>query len=421
MAAPDKRLNSRGQQRCRLFDYASSTRAASISGRRGHQNPGATLRTFDDDDTNHLFILERAGFGALIEALSDAEYEVIAPTIRDGAIIYDAIISEVDLPSGWADDQQAGRYKLKRRNDEALFGYAVGPHSWKKYLHPPEQLLWRAKKKEGGFDIHAAPIDTRKRAFLGVRACEIAAIEIQDRVFLRGPHIDEAYRARRENTLIIAVNCGDPAATCFCVSMSTGPAVRSGYDIAITEIISEDRHHFVIDAAGDAGRTVLKHLPLRPAGKKGLQAAEAVTAHAQQQMKRSLDTDGLQALLQNNADHPQWDNVASRCLSCTNCTAVCPTCFCTTVEDHTDLSGENAERVQHWDSCFSGSFSELGGAPVRRSTKSRYRQWMTHKLSTWIDQFGTSGCVGCGRCIAWCPAGIDITEEAAAIRKGANS
>ena len=156
----------------------------------------------NDNTADCAFILERADFGALIEALSEAGFVVIAPVVRDGAVIYDVVTSDTDLPIGWTDDQEAGRYKLKRRDDETLFGYAVGPHSWKKYLHPPEQQLWRAKKTKNELDFKPTPPKVAKRAFLGVRACEITAIEIQDRVFLGGPHIDENYRTRRENTLI---------------------------------------------------------------------------------------------------------------------------------------------------------------------------------------------------------------------------
>jgi formate hydrogenlyase subunit 6/NADH:ubiquinone oxidoreductase subunit I len=132
---------------------------------------------------------------------------------------------------------------------------------------------------------------------------------------------------------------------------------------------------------------------------------------------RHLDTAGLRDLLYENFEHPRWDNVAARCLSCANCTMVCPTCFCTTVEDVSDISGNHAERWRRWDSCFTQSFSYIHGGSVRTSAKSRYRQWMTHKLASWTDQFGTSGCVGCGRCITWCPVGIDITEEVRAIRE----
>jgi formate hydrogenlyase subunit 6/NADH:ubiquinone oxidoreductase subunit I len=136
-------------------------------------------------------------------------------------------------------------------------------------------------------------------------------------------------------------------------------------------------------------------------------------------MGRSLDTVGLKDLLYSSADSPVWDDVAQRCLACGNCTAVCPTCFCTTVEDVSDLTGDHVQRDRVWDSCFNADFSYLHGGSVRESTRSRYRQWMTHKLGSWHDQFGMSGCVGCGRCVTWCPAAIDITEEAAALRRGA--
>ena len=147
-----------------------------------------------------------------------------------------------------------------------------------------------------------------------------------------------------------------------------------------------------------------------------LAAAAASVDRAAQQMGRAMDTHDIRDLLLDNLDHPRWDAVASRCLSCANCTLVCPTCFCSAVEDTTDLSGEEAERARVWDSCFSVDYSYIHGGSVRQSGRSRYRQWMTHKLGTWFDQFGTSGCVGCGRCITWCPVGIDITEEVAAIR-----
>jgi ferredoxin len=158
-------------------------------------------------------------------------------------------------------------------------------------------------------------------------------------------------------------------------------------------------------------------VPHREAEQTDIGRAEEIVAQTAAHMGRSMDTSGIKELLYRNLDHPRWDNVASRCLTCTNCTMVCPTCFCTTVEDTTDLTGERAERWRKWDSCFTMDFSYIAGGSVRSSAKSRYRQWMTHKLASWIDQFGTSGCVGCGRCITWCPVGIDITEEVRAIRE----
>lgn len=353
------------------------------------------------------------GLGGLIAELAARGHRVLGPTLRDGAIIYDDVERIADLPQGWTDHQEPGRYRLDRRGDEALFGYVVGPQSWKKFLHPPTETIWRARRDAGG---STPDIVNERFAFLGVRACEVAAIAVQDRVFLEGPYVDTGYGIRRRDAFIVAVNCGQAGGTCFCVSMDTGPKVSAGFDLALTEMIEGERHAFVVEVGSEAGAEVLAGVPHTPATNAEIAAADAIVADTAAHMGRHMETAGLRELLQGNLTHPEWEKVAERCLTCGNCTMVCPTCFCTTVEDHSDLSGLEAERTRKWDSCFTMDFSYIHGGSVRQSGASRYRQWMTHKLAHWIDQFGTSGCVGCGRCITWCPVGIDITEEAAVIR-----
>jgi sulfhydrogenase subunit beta (sulfur reductase) len=347
-------------------------------------------------------------------------YRVIGPIVRDGAIVYDSIAHLDNLPVGWTDRQDAGQYRLEQRADAALFGYAVGPHSWKRFLHPPVERLWQARREGDGFAIIEDEAAAEPLAFIGVRACELRAIAIQDRVFLLGQYVDKSYKIRRDHAFIIAVNCGQAGGTCFCTSMDAGPKVDAGFDLSLTELVEKDRHLFVMEVGTAAGADMVEDLPGRPATEEEIEATEQVVARTKTQMGRSLDTRSLKELLQANPDHPRWDEVAERCLTCGNCTNVCPTCFCTTVDDTTDLSGATAERVRRWDSCFTLDFSYIHGGNVRSSARSRYRQWMTHKLAHWIDQFGSSGCVGCGRCISWCPVGIDITEEAAAIRATAD-
>ena len=361
-------------------------------------------------------VIERDVLQRIISGLANRGYRVIGPTVRDGAIVYDRVTVLDDLPIGWTDQQEGGRYRLERRGDPALFGYAVGPHSWKRFLHPPVERLWQAHREVDGFTVVENEEPTTPLAFVGVRACELRAIAIHDRVFLSGSFRDKAYTVRRDHAFIVAVNCGQAGGTCFCVSMDAGPKVEAGFDLALTELIEEGSHRFVMEIGSAAGMDLIKDLPHRPATAEEIAAAERVVDRTRGQMGRQLDTDGLKELLQANPNHPRWDEVAGRCLTCGNCTNVCPTCFCTTVDDTTDLSGATAERVRRWDSCFTLDFSYIHGGSVRNSARSRYRQWMTHKLAHWIDQFGSSGCVGCGRCITWCPVGIDITEEAAAIR-----
>jgi ferredoxin len=361
-------------------------------------------------------VLTIDGLQTLLDTLTRRGYRVIGPTLRDAAIVYDDIASVADLPRGWTDEQDGGRYRLHRRNDDALFGYAVGPHSWKKFLHPATRRLWSAEHTAHGVTVTAEPLPTDRFAFIGVRACDLHAIAIQDRVLTGGPAVDQHYRARRRGAFIVALNCGVAGGTCFCVSMGTGPKASGNYDLALTEIADGAEHRFVIDTGSEDGRNVLAALPQRPATSEDTTQADALVAHAAASMGRHMQSDDVHDLLLRNLDHPRWDEVAARCLTCTNCTMVCPTCFCTTVEDASELTGAKTSRSQRWDSCFTMDFSYIHGGSVRPSNRSRYRQWMTHKLATWWDQFGTTGCVGCGRCITWCPVGIDITEEVAAIR-----
>ena len=365
-------------------------------------------------------LLLREHFDALFAALARRGYTVVGPAVRDGVIVYDELRCANDLPAGWTDEQDGGRYRLKRRDDAALFGYVVGPQSWKKFLHPERLRLVTADRDAGGGMSFADGDDAEpaRHAFLGMRSCELHAMSIQDKVFLGSGVADTHYERRRKRVFSIGVSCGTSGGTCFCVSMGTGPQVtdRTPHDLALTEVIEPGRRYFIFTAGSDEGRAVLAELPVTPAREEDVSAARERVSHAAATMGRGMKAEGVRELLRENLEHPRWDDVAARCLSCANCTMVCPTCFCTTVEDVTDLTGDHAERWRRWDSCFTMDFTWMHGGGARQSAKSRYRQWLTHKLSTWHDQFHSSGCVGCGRCITWCPVGIDLTREVAAFR-----
>jgi len=359
-------------------------------------------------------VVDRAGVDAVVTELRADGRRVIGPVVRDGAVRHDEIERIADLPVGWGEVQDGGTYRLRRRDDEALFGFSAPSESWKRFLFPPRTLMVRAHKEPDGFAVESGAAPVESVAFVGVRSCDLHGIAIQDRVFLGGSAADTDYGRRRSDAFIVAVSCGSPGGTCFCASMGTGPRAEVGFDLGLTELLSAQRHDFLVEIGTSAGAEVMARVPHRPAQHVDIAGAQTVVARATAQMGRSLDPSAPRRAGE-QVDHPRWDEVAQRCLACGNCTMVCPTCFCSTTEDHTSLDGAQAERWRRWESCFSLDFSYLHGGPVRSSVKSRYRQWLLHKLVTWEDQFGTSGCVGCGRCITWCPVGIDLTAEIAAL------
>lgn len=309
--------------------------------------------------------------------------------------------------------QAHGQYRLKQTGRDTYFDYVVGPHSWKKYLFPSRLTVSFVVPLQNGWQFETPVDHPPMYAFVGVRACEIAAIRVQDRVFLEGTSGDGAYQRRREQAFILALNCTRSGTNCFCVSMKSGPRCSEHFDLALTEL--EDG--FVLEIGSERGRDLLAACDTRLATSEELDAAAVARQRNVDQQTKRIDTQGLPQMLMSNLQHPRWQNVGERCLSCTNCTMVCPTCFCSSVEEVPDLNTGRIERQRQWDSCFHEEFSNLNGRPVRDDIAARYRQWLTHKLATWHDQFGTSGCVGCGRCITWCPVGIDLTEEVAALRE----
>ncbi|GAB3147661.1 4Fe-4S dicluster domain-containing protein [Amycolatopsis stemonae] len=356
--------------------------------------------------TGDIRVLDRAGLDRLVEVLLAEGYRVVGPTVRDDAIVPAELGSAAELPAGWSVDTAPGRYRLRRRTDAAVFAHSAGPQSWKRFLHPPHRPLWHTGP---GGEYVAADDDVPRYAFLGVRACDLAAISVLGTVLAASG----AFARRRQGLFTVAANCTEPGGVCFCASMGTGPGASGGYDLALTERIDDDGHRFVVDVGSAEGARILGLVTTRAAADGEVATARADVAAAAGKMGREMPPGDLRTLLRESRESPVWSEIASRCLTCGNCTMVCPTCFCTTTEDGTDVTGEHAGRAERWASCFELDFSYVHGGSVRESGQSRYRQWMSHKLSTWHDQFGTSGCVGCGRCIAWCPAGIDITAEAA--------
>ncbi|MGC8635045.1 MAG: 4Fe-4S dicluster domain-containing protein [Candidatus Limnocylindrales bacterium] len=353
--------------------------------------------------------LPRANFQQLIDLLTEDGRTVIGPTVADGAIVYGEVRTVSDLPVGMGSEQTPGRYRLVEHGDQRYFAYAVGPTAWKRFVFPPTLTVSESHRDEHGH-VTFAPVrhEIPKLAFLGVRACELAALGIEDRVFLGGPYTDEDYRRRRANALVIAVQCAEPASTCFCTSMGTGPGVRDGHDVSLVEL--DDG--FVVTSGSPEGAAIVARLDLDEATGEQITAGADQLAAARERIGDPLVAAGLHDRLLAKLDSPHWAEIAERCLACTNCTAACPTCFCTSVSQVSDLDGHNAVTERRWDFCFTEGFSSVAlGGNFRPRIQDRYRQWLTHKFATWIDQFGTSGCVGCGRCITWCPVGIDVREE----------
>lgn len=356
----------------------------------------------------------------LITQLKTAGYDCIGPQVRDGAIVYDKFNQAEQLPWGLRDIQKPGEYQLVSTEKQEAFGFANGPQAIKPLLFKARESVWKVvRDAQGKLQFQSAQVNEKPIAIFGARSCDLAAMAIQDKVFLEKDRVDPRYQQRRENLFIIAVNCSYASDNCFCVSAGTGPQVRDTYDILMTEV----EQGFVVQTGSDKAHAILRPLNLTKATEQQINEASARPAQAAAMQTKRIPLNnqrGLRDLLFSNLDHPRWEAVAERCLSCGNCTQVCPTCFCHSEIETPALDGKSSEHTREWDSCFTDGHSYIHDKVIHDDTRKRYRQWLTHKVGSWFDQFDTSGCVGCGRCISWCPVGIDLTEELAAISGESN-
>jgi ferredoxin len=346
-----------------------------------------------------------------------ATHRVIGPKIENSSIIL-AEIEFADIPYGYRDQQGKGSYRISKGSGSEIFSFSNSHDSFKRFLHPPSAEIFTFQKDRKGFQVRPSAYSERPIAFLGIRGCDIAALKLYDRIFLESPVRDKNYQRLRSGSMVIALNCIYPGDNCFCSSMGTGPEVKDGFDTALTELDDS----FLIEVKTVMGGKILEGLPLEEAESGDMKEKDSRIENCRRMIKKSIRAQELPSVICRNLEHPRWTEIAKRDLECGNCTQVCPTCFCNSSYEHIEVSSISKKRyefsgvrIRTWDSCFSKNFARVHGGNFRPSRRARYRQWMSHKLAYTFEQFGLTGCVGCGRCITWCPAGIDITEELEAL------
>lgn len=356
--------------------------------------------------------LPRKEFGELISALRAGDYRCVAPKVCNGTIAYEDLQLKDQLPTGISIHQKPGSYRVEITDSPRNFDWANGAQALKPFVFKSRQTLWTVNQNAEGKITFTESIATAKPvAIIGVRSCDLAALSLQDKHFLNSACVDPHYQVQRTSLFLVAVNCTHPSDTCFCASTGDGPAAQEGFDLLLDEL--DDG--FVIRSGTEAGQKILQELPVHSVTTGQKAAISIQNQRATECQTRRLPSHNLEQVLFDNLDHPHWKIVAERCLSCGNCTSVCPTCFCYREQDTGTLDLTRSEHTREWDSCFTQGHSYIHGLTVRADTHLRYRQWLTHKLGSWHSQYGRSGCVGCGRCISWCPVGIDLTEEIAAV------
>jgi ferredoxin len=318
---------------------------------------------------SHYYFLPHQRIDDMLYQLQGDGYKCVAPRHHESEINYDTITKSADLPWGFHDEQAPGHYKVNKSDHKHAFGFVLPTTSVKPMLFKAKENVWKVKRNDEGKLAFEPIVEFEKIAVFGVRPCDLRGIEIQDRVFMENSYNDVRYVKRRENQFLIAMNCTKSHSNCFCVALGDAPQADKGFDLAMTEIEGDG---FVVEIGSDKGRALLDALDLEAASGGQAQKALAKIVYAVDGQKKTLPPiKEVETKLMANLEHPQWDDVASRCLSCGSCTQVCPTCFCHTERDEPNVLGTETNHTREWDSCFSIDHSYTHGDTFREDPKYR--------------------------------------------------
>lgn len=311
------------------------------------------------------------------------------------------------LIDGWR--TEATVYGPVRQGDIVAFQRLTGPEDGDLYLsantrYPPKSLflpqseaMFRAE--ESGLEpVEAA---SGNRVVLGIRPCDARACQLLDGVFVGAEYTDPYWSEKRRQTALVALGCTDPCETCFCTSVGSGPFDGRGADVMLTDI----GQGYVAVASSARGQALLEQL--KDASQDQVDASSTAQAKAHDAIKEPFELDGIVETLYGLFDGEFWYEVQQSCLGCGVCTFLCPTCHCFDIVDE----AQRRERVRNWDTCMFRVYSqEASGHNPRPTNVERTRQRIMHKYAYFIELFDEVGCTGCGRCVRYCPVGIDIRQ-----------
>jgi hypothetical protein len=317
----------------------------------------------------------------------------------------------------------AGKVSSFRRIESAAevdWNYSSTTIPPSKIIYAPQQALVRFVKSDKGYKAEEDAGAITDRALLAVHPCDLHGLLVLERTFL-GQMKDAAYERVRSRATVVGLNCQNVGEKCFCASFGTGPFfgfwMQQGPPFGCDAILTDLGERFLVETFGEKGDMLFVKVKSSPPSLDDIGEKFKREAAAKERFRKTLNTRDLPALMRRNLYHPTWRITGEgKCLSCANCTNVCPTCFCYDTWDKAQLDLSVIERVRRWDSCQDERFAEVHGGNFRSTREARLRQFVCHKLSYWVEQYGCFGCVGCGRCMTWCPTGIDLTEIAAEIR-----
>ena len=323
-------------------------------------------------------------------------------------------LSEQMLVYAPVKDEDNVLFKALEKGMEPLVDYSNTRNAPKNFFFPKTETMMRYMRTERGMELSGEEEEAKEAVLFGARPCDVRSFVLLDYLFDQEKYRDSYYIDKREKTTIISLACiHPPYSTCFCTSVGGHPMSEEGADVLLTDI----GDNYLAEFITPKGEKLLEKMGDLPAADGSAdEKKKALSESAEKEIKSHIPGKEIKPWLDDNFEHPFWDTIHQSCLACGTCTYLCPTCHCFDISD--EVKGSDGKRIRTWDSCMYWLFTkETSGHNPRTSQKQRWRQRLMHKFKYFVDNFDEIACVGCGRCVRYCPVNIDIRKIVTDISK----
>ena len=303
-------------------------------------------------------------------------------------------------------DEDNVLFKPVQKGTTFLTTFANTKNAPKNFMFPRSELLLKYTRTPKGVQFASDAPEAQRTVLFGARPCDARSFALLDMLFDQEKWKDPYYIDKRAKTTVIALACAHPPyASCFCTSVGGSPTSSDGADILLTDL----GENYLAEFITEKGAKLLSYFGDSKADKAADKAKEKIAGESAGEIKVKIPAKEIKPWLDANFEHPFWATIHQKCLACGTCTYLCPTCHCFDISD--EMKGADGKRIRNWDSCMFPLFTkETSGHNPRSSQKERWRQRAMHKFRYYVDNFGAIACVGCGRCVMYCPVNIDIRK-----------
>ncbi|MEW6070064.1 MAG: 4Fe-4S dicluster domain-containing protein [Candidatus Thermoplasmatota archaeon] len=305
-------------------------------------------------------------------------------------------------------ENNIAKFSIINDGTKIFYEYSNSTIPPKQIIFPQSEVLFKFQLTRKITELQVPVTEGKEKIILWLRPCDAKSFLILDKIF-DSEYKDNNYINKRKTTTLVGLSCNSPSSNCFCTSIKGSPFSKENLDVLFTEL---DKSYYV-EVITKKGEELIEKAPrlFSEVSKEASIKKVELQAEAERKIVRSVEVNKITEKLKAIYESAFWDSIGEKCIACGICAYLCPTCHCFDINDEVSITRAKGARIRTWDYCTHQLYTlQASGFNPRPTQKYRVRNRVYHKFKYFQDNFNSTGCVGCGRCVEYCPVNIDVSE-----------